>query len=122
MGNTDSNVMTFLNCVLQKLNQRMETCIGSFLFDEHLKEGIADALRAEVGLENRSLEDFWKIYRNVIKTVDFHSLQEKYKFDEHLQRCAKTNGFTKYFRRCLQEQILSPMSSEFSTLNRMSYP
>merc|ERR1712098_159068 len=116
---SEVNVMMFLNCVLQKLNQRMNMCAKSFLFDQHLKTGIVNALRAEVGSANRKLEDFWKIYRNVMKNVDFHAFQEKFKFCEHLQRYSKTYFFTQYFRECLQQQIIT---SEFSAFNRMSYP
>merc|ERR1712098_1028715 len=119
---TEIDVLMFLECILQKLNQRMQMYAESFLFDEtfyKIKGEIVDALRAEIGSENRKLEDFWKIYRNVMKSVDFHALQETLQFDENLQQDSKTYFFTRYFRECLQEQITT---SEFSAYDSMRYP
>jgi predicted acetyltransferase len=75
-----------------------------------------------MGPENCQLEDFWKIYRNVLKKVDFYVLQKKFGFDEFLQRHAKTNCFTDCLSECLQEQIGKNVRFEFSMYNKMSYP
>merc|ERR1712098_151834 len=107
------DVIQLLSCVSKWMEAPMQVGRFSFLFDEHLKRGLLGALRTEVGHGIRMLKDFWRIYRNVIKNVDF--------IGEYLQRCAKTYFFTKYLRKCLGDQIDEEIS-EFSKLERMSYP
>merc|ERR1712098_240463 len=114
-----------LNCVSQRLNERMKVRSQSFLFDENLKEAILKVLKAEIGPKNRQLEDFWEMYRNVIKRVDFYALLEEFDFEEYLQRYAKTYFFTRYLRECLQEQIIKDeklLGFGFGLLDRMIYP
>merc|ERR1712098_700104 len=105
------------------LDERMQVRTESFLFDEHLKREILQTLRKEVGQGSLQLEDFWNIYKNVMKSVDFYALKEKFGFDEHLQRYSKSYFFPRYLRECLQEQIIRDEGIfALSTLERMSYP
>lgn len=115
------DAILLLTCVSKRMEVPMQVGRFSFVFDEHLKRGLLGALRTEVGHGIRLLEDFWRIYRNVMKNVDFHDLLKTFNFDEHLQRCAKTYFFTKHLRKCLREQIEDEIF-EFSRFDRMSYP
>lgn len=116
------NASIFLACIWKKLNEQMWITSGSFVIDRHLKKGILEALETQIGSEIYQLEDFWNIYRNVMKRVDFYALQEKFGFDEDLQRHAKIYCFTRFFRECLQEQIAKDIRLEFSMYEQMRYP
>lgn len=115
------DTILLFSCLSKRMEVPMQVGRYSFVFDVHLKRGLLDALRTEIGHGIRLMEDFWRIYRSVIKSVDFHDLLKSFDFDEHLQRCAKTYFFTKYLRKCLQEQM-DEDTFEFSKLDRMSYP
>merc|ERR1712000_782917 len=98
--------------------------MGSFLFDRRLKQAILDALGKDGVEGSRQLGEFWKVYRNVMKSVDFYALKRKYGFNDYLQRYAKNYFFTRYLQECLQEQMYFFTCKEifaFSTLE-MSYP
>merc|ERR1712098_174639 len=121
------NGLLFLHCVTQRMKKPMELGSNSFEFDEHLKRRLLGALRSAIGYDFRRVEEFWGIYRKVMKRAEFHELrklyqeaQKTYHFEQHLQRSAKTYFFTTYVYECLQEQISEKI--DFSDLDRMSYP
>jgi hypothetical protein len=106
------NENLLLSCISQKLDDRMQDRNNSTPLDKIRKQAILEAFRREVGQDSRQLGDFWKVYRNVMKSVDFYALKEVFDFAEFRT--------TRYLRECLQEQIKGIFG--FNTLNRMSYP
>merc|ERR1712098_485949 len=116
------NATSLVTCVTDKLDERMMVHMTSFFFDRRLKQAVLEALRKEIGRESRQLGEFWRVYRNVMKSIDFYALKEKYDFDDYLQRYSKNIFFTRYLRECLQQQIITDGEIfGFSTLE-MIYP
>jgi len=118
---TKIEASVLLSCVSRKLDARALIRSQSILVDEQrvrnesIKQGLLGALGTKVGQGSRNLEDFWKIYRNVLKSDEFYALQETFNFKKHI--------FTRFLRECLLEQInIDEKIFGFSEFDRMRYP
>jgi len=80
-----------------------------------LKQTILGAFKREIGQGSRQLGDFWKVYRNVMKRIDFDALKEIFDFGEFTT--------TRCLCECLQEQVEGILyMMKIFTLYEMMYP
>jgi hypothetical protein len=117
--NQEIKGLEFKDCLREKMDEEVEGNREYIRFNENFKSALLGLVEVK---ETQQVADFWKIYRNAVKTFKIHELREKHGFDLNRNRLAKQNYFAKYNFDCLAQQI--PGSSQlFARLPEyMEYP